>query len=193
MYVFYPASRLVGLTFDYREINQVCPFPPRNPSVESETEILVDRIQKKNRTDYSEKKIQTIEVSDNRDSKSDCFPRTSPSPYFQKKKSQSESPALAPKKPQKKKKLRKNSREAEKSPESIRLGENLKNLEIYVATKPTPLRRTWSRRFKKAVTVDAIKMAGLECALREMTHPVLNETLKSHNAVTFKLVKTGKY
>jgi hypothetical protein len=29
--------------------------------------------------------------------------------------------------------------------------------------------------------------------LKELTHPSLNETLKTHNSVTFKLVKTGEY
>lgn len=35
------------------------------------------------------------------------------------------------------------------------------------------------------------KMAASESVLRELTHPALNEHLKNHNAVTFKLVKTG--
>ena len=29
--------------------------------------------------------------------------------------------------------------------------------------------------------------------LKDLGHPGLNEALKSHNGVTFKLVKTGKY
>ncbi|XP_049807099.1 uncharacterized protein LOC126249491 [Schistocerca nitens] len=38
---------------------------------------------------------------------------------------------------------------------------------------------------------DSIAMAGGgEASLRELTHPALNEALKAHNAVTFKLVRT---
>lgn len=31
-----------------------------------------------------------------------------------------------------------------------------------------------------------------DLSLRDLTHPALNDCLKSHNAATFKLVKTGK-
>lgn len=38
------------------------------------------------------------------------------------------------------------------------------------------------------------KMASCNDAiLRELSHPNFNEALKSHNAVTFKLVRTGKH
>ena len=37
----------------------------------------------------------------------------------------------------------------------------------------------------------AVKMATPLGILKDCTHPSLNETLKSHNSVTFKLVKTG--
>ncbi|XP_046986332.1 uncharacterized protein LOC124556418 [Schistocerca americana] len=41
---------------------------------------------------------------------------------------------------------------------------------------------------------DSIAMAGGgEASLRELTHPALNEALKAHNAVTFKLVRTASY
>lgn len=36
------------------------------------------------------------------------------------------------------------------------------------------------------------KMAAPLGILRDCTHPSLNETLKTHNNVTFKLVKTGE-
>lgn len=39
----------------------------------------------------------------------------------------------------------------------------------------------------------AVTMATPLGILRDCTHPSLNETLKSHNNVTFKLVKTGEY
>ncbi|KAG8272221.1 hypothetical protein J6590_046101 [Homalodisca vitripennis] len=39
-----------------------------------------------------------------------------------------------------------------------------------------------------------VKMATAtgEGSLRELSHPSLNDQLKNHNAVTFKLVRTGK-
>jgi hypothetical protein len=33
---------------------------------------------------------------------------------------------------------------------------------------------------------------GGDITLRDVTHPSLNEALKAHNAVTFKLVRTGE-
>lgn len=193
MYVFYPASRLVGLTIDYRDFHQPFPFPTINPSIELENESGI----KENLSDppQSSKKTKTaIEVIDNCDSKSDCFPRSSVSPCPDIVKSQSESPELIlPKKRLNKKIFGKNPRNVyNKSPGSISLGENLKNLEVYIATKP--LKRTWSLHFKKPTPeLSGNKMAAMECSLREMTHPALNDTLKSHNAITFKLVKTGKF
>lgn len=38
----------------------------------------------------------------------------------------------------------------------------------------------------------SVSMATPSCILRDCTHPNLNETIKSHNATTFKLVKTGE-
>jgi len=32
---------------------------------------------------------------------------------------------------------------------------------------------------------------GDDLSLRDLTHPTLNDSLKTHNAATFKLVKTG--
>jgi len=32
---------------------------------------------------------------------------------------------------------------------------------------------------------------GDDLSLRDLTHPALNDSLKTHNAATFKLVKTG--
>jgi uncharacterized protein YktA (UPF0223 family) len=46
-----------------------------------------------------------------------------------------------------------------------------------------------SVRVKKAPEVIA-KMAAHDSALKELTHPGYNEPLKTHNAVTFKLVRT---
>jgi hypothetical protein len=34
---------------------------------------------------------------------------------------------------------------------------------------------------------------GDDLSLRDLTHPALNDCLKTHNAATFKLVKTGTY
>lgn len=34
---------------------------------------------------------------------------------------------------------------------------------------------------------------GDDLSLRDLTHPALNDCLKSHNAATFKLVKTGRF
>lgn len=150
MYVFYPASRLVGLTINYREINQANPFPARNPSPSEE--------------DPGLRGASALAV------------RKSPSPVA--KRSKSESP-------------RRNSR---KSPDGEpTLEEYLKNLEVYRARKPA-IKRSWSLHFRKTANSPEIaKMAAMECTLREMTHPALNETLKAHNSVTFKLVKTGKF
>jgi hypothetical protein len=33
---------------------------------------------------------------------------------------------------------------------------------------------------------------GGDITLRDVSHPSLNEALKAHNAVTFKLVRTGE-
>jgi len=35
--------------------------------------------------------------------------------------------------------------------------------------------------------------AGGDITLRDVSHPSLNEALKAHNSVTFKLVRTGEY
>jgi hypothetical protein len=35
--------------------------------------------------------------------------------------------------------------------------------------------------------------AGGDITLRDVTHPSLNEALKAHNSVTFKLVRIGEY
>jgi hypothetical protein len=34
---------------------------------------------------------------------------------------------------------------------------------------------------------------GGDITLRDVSHPSLNEALKAHNSVTFKLVRTGEY
>ena len=191
MYVFYPASRLVGLTIDYREIGQAYPFPIRNPSPDIKLNSLRDR----SKSESADDKYLTVDTSvDDRDNKSDCFPRTSPFPYSEIKKSQSESPGPVVKRINKKRKFYKHFKENRKSLGSASLKENLKNLEIYLDTKPNRpvVKRTWSKHFKKAVALNIIKMSSSECTLRDMTHPALNETLKSHNSVTFKLVKTGE-
>lgn len=43
---------------------------------------------------------------------------------------------------------------------------------------------------KAAAAAASVMAAGGETALRELTHPSLNESLKQHNAVSFKLVRT---
>jgi hypothetical protein len=49
-----------------------------------------------------------------------------------------------------------------------------------------------SSRQNLTVCFDKRVMAG-EVTLKELTHPALNEALKTHNSVTFKLVRTGEY
>lgn len=249
MYVIYPASRLVGLTINYREINQIRPFPPRNPSEEpqekeegnpsvketepttTEAETLTDRPEllnegpnesnsnkDPNNSQCSYSKNNRIETGDNHsNSKPDKenslkasdtnLRKKSVSPINKRSKSESpknksESPQSVLKKFPSKRQIKNSSEEIPLSVlispvenrqviKTLTLEENLKNLEVYRVTKP-PLKRSWSLHFKKAVTTEFIKMAALECTLREMTHPALNETLKAHNAVAFKLVKTGK-
>ncbi|KAK6640082.1 hypothetical protein RUM43_008359 [Polyplax serrata] len=203
MYVFYPASRLVGLTFNYREISQVHPFPARNPSVESEPELEFGRREEKKRIKPEGTTVRTslcLLDYDDRDSKSDCYPRRSVSPSVKVLKSQSESPVLPTKGAHKKEKKKQRSKKIEirtepvapEKEERVQLVEELKNLEVYVVPKTSPIRRTWSKRFKKALTVK-MQSSGGDCTLRDMTHPALNETLKSHNTITFKLVKVGEY
>lgn len=47
---------------------------------------------------------------------------------------------------------------------------------------------------RKGKLYDAyLKMAATEFPLRDLVHPDYNEHLKSQNAVTFKLVRVGKY
>jgi hypothetical protein len=68
------------------------------------------------------------------------------------------------------------------------------NWSFLFAEKSSPTKkRTFfgSVRVKKAPEVIA-KMAAHDSALKELTHPGYNEPLKTHNAVTFKLVRTGE-
>ncbi|XP_018568029.1 uncharacterized protein LOC108908470 [Anoplophora glabripennis] len=57
-------------------------------------------------------------------------------------------------------------------------------------SSPTKKRAFFSNpRTKRAQEIEA-KMAGNESPLRDLIHPAYNEHLKTHNAVTFKLVRT---
>lgn len=48
--------------------------------------------------------------------------------------------------------------------------------------------------FAKTKKIVETKMASSgDAILRELSHPNFNEALKSHNSVTFKLVRTGEY
>lgn len=62
---------------------------------------------------------------------------------------------------------------------------------------PVKKRSLFGARAKKGDapnTAAAMALAGGEQpTLRELVHPSYNEAMKSHNAVTFKLVRTGKY
>lgn len=49
-----------------------------------------------------------------------------------------------------------------------------------------------TKNAKKAGPRANMATGGEAAALRDLTHPGLNESLKAHNAVTFKLVRTGK-
>lgn len=41
-------------------------------------------------------------------------------------------------------------------------------------------------------TIPMASAMGDDLSLRDLTHPALNDCLKTHNAATFKLVKTGR-
>lgn len=58
------------------------------------------------------------------------------------------------------------------------------------STKPRILRK--SGKGEKLYDAD-IRMARSESPLKDLIHPEHNEHLKSHNGVTFKLVRIGKY
>lgn len=47
-------------------------------------------------------------------------------------------------------------------------------------------------RAKKQVDMASVAGAG-EATLRELIHPSFNDVMKSQNAVTFKLVRTGEF
>lgn len=63
---------------------------------------------------------------------------------------------------------------------------------IFVEKSPTKKRGFFnSLRVKKPSDTPEI-MAVNESPLRDLVHPSYNEHLKSHNAVSFKLVRTGE-
>lgn len=72
---------------------------------------------------------------------------------------------------------------------------------VFNVEKSSPIKKRNffnSLRSKKQLPLEEIngdnyKMAGNESALKDLTHPGHNEPLKSHNSVTFKLVRTGKF
>jgi hypothetical protein len=45
---------------------------------------------------------------------------------------------------------------------------------------------------KRSAEEDSNMATGGDITLRDVNHPSLNEALKAHNSVTFKLVKTGE-
>ncbi|XP_074036554.1 SH3 and cysteine-rich domain-containing protein isoform X3 [Leptinotarsa decemlineata] len=55
---------------------------------------------------------------------------------------------------------------------------------------PTKKRAFFSSQRTKRSSETEIRMAGNESPLRDLIHPAYNEHLKSHNAVSFKLVRT---
>lgn len=58
------------------------------------------------------------------------------------------------------------------------------------STKPNILRK--SAKAGKLYDADT-SMAGSESPLKDLIHPEYNEHFKSHNGVTFKLVRIGEY
>lgn len=58
------------------------------------------------------------------------------------------------------------------------------------STKPKILRK--SGKAEKLYDAN-IRMAASESPLKDLIHPEYNEHLKSHNGVTFKLVRIGEY
>lgn len=58
------------------------------------------------------------------------------------------------------------------------------------AKKKIKFPRLAAKRGKKQQDKDIKMAAGGEVTLRDLTHPTLNEALKAHNSVTFKLVRT---
>ncbi|XP_066994991.2 uncharacterized protein [Anabrus simplex] len=49
-----------------------------------------------------------------------------------------------------------------------------------------------NKKEKEPEQSDGKMATGGEVTLRDVTHPQLNESLKAHNSVTFKLVRTGE-
>lgn len=182
MYVFYPASQLVGLTINFREITQVIPFPARNPSPPPEpgpaATLVVADVPSKRKSASPKRKSESPKT---KSETSSVRTKSSESPVSVR--GRRHRPILA--------------RSAEtvsdaSSPVETRLSEkpltleqNLKNLEIYKNKAPV-------KRSQSFHVVPLSRMAGAEFVLRDMTHPAMNDTLKNHHSVTFKLVKTGK-
>lgn len=185
MYVFYPASQVVGLTINFREIAQVIPFPARNPTPPPQQ-------------DPGQRPSESLSIADIPDKRKSSSPkRKSESP-----RTKSESCSVRTKNSESPVSVRggrhrpilARSAEAvndaqaasEATEHLLSLTENLRNLEVYRVTRKEVKR---SRSFH---VVPLSSMAGGESVLRCMSHPAVNDTLKNHHSVTFKLVKTGK-
>lgn len=186
MYVFYPASQLVGLTVNFREITQVIPFPTRYstpPPPPPDTLQVADPPSKRTSVSPKRKSVSPRKSESPRTKSETSSVRTKSSDSPVSVRGRRHRPILA--------------RSAEAvndvlSPVETRLlekpltlKENLRNLEVYRSKGPVKRSRSFHE-------VPLTTMAGSECVLRDMTHPAMNDTLKNHHSVTFKLVKTGK-
>lgn len=72
----------------------------------------------------------------------------------------------------------------------------MKLIYLFGILEKSPVKRKslFGNRVKKQSEATMASVAGVgESTLRELTHPSFNEAMKSHNSVTFKLVRTGEY